>query len=299
MSVHDSLDTYPAKPKRSEISVGLLRGRLSLRPALFLVVSLVIAAVSIAPVAYLFSASLMQPSQIFSVPLQLVPHPPRLQNFVDIFVHYNIGHYLFNSSIVAFCVVSLNLLFCSLTGYSLAKFRYPGRELIFVFILATMMVPFNVIVVPLYTVVRSLGWIDTLQALIVPGMMTAFGVFLMRQFIGDIPDEYLDAARIDGAYEFTIYWRIIIPLTKPALATLAVLILVDNWDSLLWPLIVLSSDTWKTIPLGLTQFLSIYGNQWSLLMAAAVVATGPLLIAFFVLQRYFQQGLSALSGIKG
>jgi multiple sugar transport system permease protein len=265
----------------------------------FPAIGLVLAIVSVFPVLYMFSASLMQPSQIFSVPLQLVPQPPRPQNFVDIFAQFNIGHYLRNSLLFTSCVVLLNLFFCSLTGYSLAKFRFPGRRVIFLFILSTMMVPFNVIVVPLYAVVRSLGWIDTPQALIVPFMITAFGVFLMRQFIGDIPDEYLDAARIDGAHEVGIYWRIVLPLAKSALTTLAILVFVDNWDSFLWPLIVLNSDTWKPLPLGLAQFLSNYGNAWTLFMAACVLATIPLLVVFIVLQRGFLQAFSGLSGIKG
>jgi multiple sugar transport system permease protein len=267
--------------------------------AVFPAIGLVLAIVSAFPVLYMFSASLMQPSQIFSMPLQLVPQPPRPQNFVDIFAQFNIGHYLRNSLLFTSCVVLLNLLFCSLTGYSLAKFRFPGRRVIFLFILSTMMVPFNVIVVPLYAVVRSLGWIDTPQALIVPFMITAFGVFLMRQFIGDIPDEYLDAARIDGAHEVGIYWRIILPLAKSALTTLAILVFVDNWDSFLWPLIALNSDTWKPLPLGLAQFLSNYGNAWTLFMAACVLATIPLLVVFIVLQRGFLQAFSGLSGIKG
>ena len=265
----------------------------------FPAIGLVLAIVSVFPVLYMFSASLMQPSQIFSVPLQLVPQPPRPQNFVDIFAQFNIGHYLRNSLLFTSCVVLLNLFFCSLTGYSLAKFRFPGRRVIFLFILSTMMVPFNVIVVPLYAVVRSLGWIDTPQALIVPFMITAFGVFLMRQFIGDIPDEYLDAARSDGAHEVGIYWRIVLPLAKSALTTLAILVFVDNWDSFLWPLIVLNSDTWKPLPLGLAQFLSNYGNAWTLFMAACVLATIPLLVVFIVLQRGFLQAFSGLSGIKG
>lgn len=261
--------------------------------------ALALGVVSVFPVVYLFSAALMQPSQIFSLPLQLLPQPPRPQNFVDVFTQFNIGHYLGNSVLVSGSVVVLNLMFCSLTGYSLAKFRFPGRACLFWFILATMMIPFNVISVPLYAVVRSLGWINTPQALIVPSMMTAFGVFLMRQFIADIPDEYLDAARIDGAHEVRVYWRIVVPLAKPAMMTLAILVFVDNWDALLWPLIVLTSDTWKTMPLGLSQFLSDYGNEWTLLLAASVVATLPILVLFFVLQRSFLAGYAALAGLKG
>lgn len=302
MRTDQRLEAPPAPPEHTRIAAPSatrpwprLRARAVLLPAAALALGLV----SVFPVLYLFAASLMQSNQIFNVPVQLIPQPPRPQNFVDIFTQFNIGHYLGNSVLVTSCVVFLNLLFCSLTGYSLAKFRFPGREILFWCILATLMIPFNVIIVPLYAVVRSLGWINTPQALIVPSMITAFGVFLMRQFIADIPDEYLDAARIDGAHEVRVYWRIVVPLAKPALMTLAILVFVDNWDSLLWPLIVLTSDTWATMPLGLSQFLSNYGNEWTLLMAASVLATIPLLLVFFALQRSFLQGFSALSGLKG
>ena len=276
-----------------------MRRRSTVSAFVYPLIGVIVATVSVFPVLYLFSAAFMQPDQIFSTPLQLVPRPPRPQNFVDIFSQFNIGHYLLNSVMVTTSVVVLNLFFCSITGYSLAKFRFPGRNIIFLFILSTMMIPFNVIIVPLYVVIRNLGWINTPQALIVPFMISAFGGFLMRQFIGDIPDEYLDAARIDGAHEIGIYLRIIVPLAKPALSTLAILTFVDNWDSFLWPLIVLNSDTWKTLPLGLAQFLSDYGNLWNLLMAASVLATLPILVVFVVLQRGFLEGFSAISGLKG
>jgi ABC-type glycerol-3-phosphate transport system permease component len=275
------------------------RHRIKPKQVILPIVALAFALANLVPVLYLFSASFMQPTQIFTIPLQLIPNPPRPQNFADVFQQFSIGHYLWNSVWVASTVVLLNLFFCSLTGYSLAKFNYPGRSLIFMFILCTMMIPFNVIVVPLYVVMRNLNWIDTPQALIAPFAISAFGVFLMRQFIYGIPDEYFEAARIDGAHEILIYLRIVIPLSKPALTTLAILVFVDNWDQLLWPLIVLTSNSWETLPLGLANFIGNYSNLWTLLMAASVVATLPVLFVFLALQRYFLEGLSTLGGIKG
>jgi ABC-type glycerol-3-phosphate transport system permease component len=283
----------------SEMGPRIKPQRIKPKQVILPIVALAFALLNIVPVAYLFSASLMQPTQIFTVPLQLVPNPPRPQNFADVFQQFSIGHYLWNSIWVASVVVLLNLFFCSLTGYSLAKFNYPGRSVIFMFILCTMMIPFNVIVVPLYVVMRNLNWIDTPQALIAPFMISAFGVFLMRQFIYAIPDEYFEAARIDGAHEILIYLRMVIPLSKPALTTLAILVFVDNWDQLLWPLITLTSNTWETLPLGLANFIGNYSNLWTLLMAASVVATVPVLVVFLALQRYFLEGLSTLGGIKG
>ena len=285
--------------RSASLAPPVTRRRVRVAAVLLPLVGLALAVVAVFPVLYMFSASLMQPEQVGSTPLQLLPHPVRWRNFGDIFSQFNIGHYLVNSVFVAACVVLLNLFFCSLTGYSLAKFRFPGQKLIFGFILSTIMVPFNVIIVPLYVVIRSLGWINTPQALIAPFAISAFGVFLMRQFIVAIPDDYLDAARVDGAHEVGIYWRIVIPLSRAGLMTLAILIFVDNWDQFLWPLIVLNSDTWKTLPLGLAQFLSEYGSAWNLLMAAAVLATLPVLLVFVLMQRGFMQGFSGLAGLKG
>ena len=283
----------------SDQAIRVKRPRIEPKQVVLPIVALAFALANIIPVLYLFSASLMQSSQILTIPLQFVPSPPRPQNFSDVFQQFNIGHYLFNSVWVACTVVLLNLFFCSLTGYSLAKFSYPGRSVIFFIILCTMMIPFNVIIVPLYVVMRNLGWIDTPQALIAPFAISAFGVFLMRQFIYSLPDDYFEAARIDGAHEILIYLRIVLPLSKPALTTLAILVFVDNWDQLLWPLITLTSNAWETLPLGLANFISNYSSLWTLLMAASVVATLPVLIVFLVLQRYFLEGLSSLGGIKG
>jgi multiple sugar transport system permease protein len=153
-------------------------------------------------------------------------------------------------------------------------------------------------VVPLYLIVRQFGWIDTYQALILPFAMSAFGIFLMRQFIVSIPDDYIAAARVDGASEIRIFLEIIVPLSRPAMTTLAILVFVQNWDEFLWPLVVVSSDDLRTLPIGLAKFLGQYQNQWNLLMAGAVVAALPVVLLFLFLQRRFLESLSGLSGIK-
>jgi multiple sugar transport system permease protein len=254
----------------------------------------------VAPVVWLVSAAFMTRSDITESPIHLIPPVWRPQNFVDVFRSgVNIGRYFANSLFVSSSVVLLNVFFCSLTGYSLAKFRYPGRNLIFTGILGTIMVPFNVIVVPLYLTVRQLGWIDTYQALIVPYGMSAFGIFLMRQFIAGIPDDYIAAARVDGASEPRIFLQIVLPLARPAITTLAILTFVANWDEFLWPLVVVNSDAHRTLPIGLARFLGQYENQWHLLMAGSVLAALPVVVLFLAMQRRFLESLGALSGIKG
>jgi multiple sugar transport system permease protein len=259
----------------------------------------IVCLIFVGPILWLVSASFMTRADITATPIHLIPPVWRAQNYVDIFTGcINLGRYFANSLFVTSSVVLLNVLFCSLTGYSLAKFRFPGRNIIFSGIMGTIMVPFNVIVVPLYLIVRQLRWIDTYQALIVPFAMSAFGIFLMRQFIASIPDDYIAAARVDGASELRIFFQIIMPLARPAMTTLAILTFVQNWDEFLWPLVIINSDEHRTLPIGLAKFLGQYENQWHLLMAGAVVAALPVVILFLGLQRRFLESLGGLSGLK-
>lgn len=266
---------------------------------LFYMVLAVVCFVFVAPVLWLVSASLMTRADITASPVNLIPPSWRPYNYVEIFTGgVRLGRYFANSVFVTTSVVVLNVIFCSLTGYSLAKFRYPGRNLIFGGIMGTIMVPFNVIIVPLYLVVRQLGWIDTYQAMIVPFAMSAFGIFLMRQFIAGIPDDYIAAARVDGASEIRIFVQIILPLARPAMTTLAILTFVQNWDEFLWPLVVIQGDDHRTLPIGLAKFLGQYEDQWHLLMAGSVVAAAPVVVLFLALQRRFLESLGGLSGLK-
>lgn len=250
------------------------------------------------PTIYMFSGSLMTLGQIFSTPIRLWPSEFHFENYREVFVRFDLHRYFFNSTLVAIAVIALNVFFCPLVGYSLAKFRFPGRELLFLFILSTMMIPFDVIVIPLFLVIHRFGWVDSYQAVIIPQAMTAFGIFLMRQFIRGTPDDYIDAARIDGCKEFQIFYRIIFPLSMPAITTLVILSFVATWNSFLWPLIVLTSDAKKTLPIALARFLSLYSQEWNLLMAASVIASGPVLILFAFLNKHFIEGMSGLSGLK-
>jgi multiple sugar transport system permease protein len=205
---------------------------------------------------------------------------------------------MLNSALVATVVTVVALLFHSMAAYSLARLRFPGRDAIFLAILTTLMVPFTVIVVPLFIIVDWLGWVDTYQGLIIPQAFTAFGVFLLRQFFLAIPRELEDAARVDGATRFGCFWRIILPLSGPALATLAVFAFLFHWNHLLWPLVVSNSDATKPVVVGLRDFQGQYGTDWNLLMAAAAIATIPTIIVYLLAQRWFVQGIT-MSGFGG
>lgn len=272
--------------------------RPALRTTVFYVLLTAGLLLMLTPVLWMVSASFMGKNDIMASPVNLFPPEWRLRNYAEIFTAFNIGHYIMNSVIVTGTVIVLNVVFCTMTGYSLAKFRYPGRNLVFGFILGTFMIPFTVIAIPLYLLVRSLSWIDSYQGLIAPFALTAFGVFLMRQFIANIPDEYIEAARIDGASELRIFLGIITPQCRPAMATLAVLTFVTNWDEFLWPLIVTTTDAHRTVTIGLAHFLEQHQNQWHLLMAGAVVAALPSVIIFLIAQRKFLESAGGISGIK-
>jgi len=231
--------------------------------------------------------------------LRLIPSQFLLfENLQAAFRRIDLGRYFLNSTIVAVARTAGHLLLCSLAGYSFAKYTYRGRDMLFMAVLSTLMIPFFVVLIPLFVVVRNLGWLNTYYALIVPGLVSPFGIFLMRQFIMGIPSELIDAARIDGASEPGIFVRIILPLTTPALSALAILTFLASWDDYVYPLTVISRKDLYTVPLGLAWFSSQYLTIWNELMAAALVAMLPVFIVFLLFQRYFVQGV-VLSGLKG
>lgn len=250
------------------------------------------------PVLYMLSASFMTNAELFSVTGQLLPSSLQLQNYIEVFANFNFGRYLTNSVVVTSTVVLLNLLFTPMVGYSLAKFDFPLKNVLLIFILATVMIPFTAILIPLFLIIRNLGWVNSYQALIVPFAMSAFGVFLMRQFMLAIPDDYVDAGRIDGASELRIYFSIVLPLVQPALVTLAIVVFVANWDEFLWMLVVTTGDSLRTLPLGLAKFIEQYTTRYELMMAGSVVAAAPVILVFLLLQRRFLEGMAGLSGLK-
>lgn len=268
------------------------------RTALFYVLLTAGLLVFLLPAIWMVSASFMTRQDILSSPVNLIPPDWRPRNYVEIFTDFNLDHYFLNSAFITGSIVVLNVLFCSMVGYSLAKFDFPGKNLVFGFILSTIMVPFAAILIPLYLIIREFNWINTYQALIVPFAMSALGIFLMRQFMLSIPDDYLDAARVDGASEFGIFFRIVLPLSGPGLTTLAIITFVTYWDEFLWPLVVTTTDQYRPLTVGLAKFQEQYGTEWHLLMAGAVVAALPVVVLFLVLQRRFFVAMGGLSGLK-
>lgn len=250
------------------------------------------------PFIWMIIASLMTAGEIQLRPPVWLPAEPQFQNYTELPQKIPIARLYFNSLFTSSLIVFGVLLSSSLAGFAFAKYRFPGREFLFYLILATMMIPFFVTLIPVFFIVRQLGWIDTYQGLVAPGLTSAYGIFLMRQFIITLPDELIDAARIDGASELRIFWRIIVPLVKPALATLGTFAFIGAWNNFLWPLLVLNSRELMTLPLGINSMRSLYADNTNLLMAGAAVAVIPMLIVFIFLQRYFIQGI-ALTGLKG
>jgi multiple sugar transport system permease protein len=257
------------------------------------------AAVTFVPIFWMLSSSFKSLDKVLTVRLQWIPDAFHFENYTQIWSAEHFGTYFLNSFFVAAAVTALTLLLSSLTGYGLAKFDFPGNRLVFVFILGTMMVPFQVIVIPLFVIVRSLGWANSYRGLIIPAGLSAFAVFYMRQYIKTLSDEYIDAARIDGSPEWRIYTRLVVPLSMPALSSLGILTFLASWNNLFWPLVVVQKSGLETLPLGLVKILqSQYGVRYNLLMSGAVIASLPMVAIYLVFQRGIIKGITA-GGIKG
>ena len=252
----------------------------------------------IVPFIWMLSTSLKEPSQVFSYPPKWIPQALAFKNYLKTWTLVPFGRFFINSLLVAVWVTFGQLLTSSLAAYSFARLRFPGRDTLFIIFLGTMMVPFQVTMIPVYILMRELSWVDTYYALIIPNLFSAYGCFLLRQFFLTIPTELEDAAKIDGGSYLTIYSKIILPLAKPALATLGVFTFMASWNSFIWPLIVVNSIEMQTLPLGLASFQGLYTTDWTLLMAGTVIALIPVLIIFIFAQRFFIEGIT-LSGVKG
>jgi len=249
------------------------------------------------PFVWMLLTSFRTQEEIFSAPGNLIPATFNVANYLKIWTELPFARLFLNSVVFAGGVTILSVFFDSLAAYALARLDFPGKTIAFFIVLATLMVPYQITLVPLFQTVFDLHWLDTYQGLIVPRATSAFGIFLLRQFFMSVPRDLDAAARIDGASEFRIYWSVMLPLARPALATLAVFHFMNNWNDFLWPLVVTSSDTMRTIPAGLTLFSGQYVIDHGVLMAGATISLLPLAIAFFFAQRYFVQGI-ATTGIK-
>lgn len=252
------------------------------------------------PVLWMLSTSLKASGDVLLLPPRWIPNPVRWSNYVDALTAQPFGLYYRNTILYTFLAVFGDTFSSAMVAYALARLRGPGHRLFFLIILSTMMLPWQVTLIPQFLLFRVLGWIDTLKPLIVPTFFgSAFFIFLLNQFYLTIPDEMDDAARIDGANEYQIFWWIILPMSAPALATVAIMSFMYHWNNFLGPLIYLSSKDKLVVSVALQRFTAAYGaTRWDLLMAAALVALLPCVLLFFFAQRYFIQGI-VVSGLKG
>ncbi|MGH3498131.1 MAG: carbohydrate ABC transporter permease [Nocardioidaceae bacterium] len=275
------------------------------RPSPWHLVLIPVTFILLVPLIWMVLTSLETAGETHQFPPVLVPHSPQWSNYPDALHAAPFLRFMLNSAIVAVIVVASNLVLCSIAGYAFARLRFFGKGLLFGVLMLTLMVPFQVTMIPEFLIVKWLGthvWsqlgIDHLGALAVPNMATAFGIFFLRQFFLTIPVELEEAARIDGTSRLGVVFKIVLPLSMPALSTLAALTFLDSWNSFLWPLIVVSSENHMTLPLGLSTFQGSHNTNWQLLMAGNVFSLVPMLLVFFAAQRYFVRSVAA-TGLKG
>ncbi len=256
------------------------------------------AAAMLLPFLWMVITSIKINSDIISYPPVLIPNQITFERYRRIFNELNFGRYFFNSIYISVIVTAAVLFTSSILGYVFAKFDFKGKNFLFIAVLSTMMIPFPVLMIPLYLLIGKVGLVDNHLAIILPALFNTFGVFLMRQFMESIPNEFIEAGRIDGASEFKIFSRLILPQTKPALAAMAIFSFMWQWDSYLWPLISQSSSRNFTLPLGLATFSNQYYTDYGLVMAGATVSVIPIIIVFLFMQKRFVKGIT-MTGLKG
>jgi multiple sugar transport system permease protein len=259
---------------------------------------LLLAVLTALPLLWMLSASLMPTGEAMSLPLRLLPSHPTLQHYAALFARLNIGRNFLNSLFLSIAITAISLLCNSMAGYAFAKLRFRGRGRLFALLLATLVVPPQVTVLPLFLEIRALGLVNSFGGVIVAAIATVFGIFLIRQFAQGIPDELLDAARLDGASELRIYWSVVLPLMKPILVTLGVFTFLTSWNDFLWPLTVLTDESKYTLPVALANLSGEHVQDTELMMAGSVVTVLPVMMAFLFLQRYYVAGVMAGS-VKG
>lgn len=269
-----------------------------LRRVLLYIVLILIAVIMVVPFLWMLSTSLKTQYDAVKIPPVWIPNPPQWENYVKLFTEQPMFQFMLNTIKIVFFVVLGQLFFSSLAAYSFARISFKGRNVVFFFYIATLMVPGQVTMIPTYLMFAKAGLTDNHLALILPAFFSAFGVFLLRQFFMSLPRELEEAAEIDGCNPFMTYWRIMLPLVVPAMLTLGVFTLMNTWNDYMGPLIYLSSPEKYTMTLGIAYFKGVYTTQWNLVMAGSIVSVVPILIAYLCAQKYFIEGI-AFSGVKG
>lgn len=260
-----------------------------------------IALVMLFPLLWLIGTAFKSPTEdIFQFPPQLLPAQPTFENFVTVWQSNPFGQYMFNSIIVSILTVSINLIFCALAAYPLARLSFPGRDWIFTAIVSTIMIPFQIVMIPLYIFTVQVGLRNSYLGIIFPSLASAFGIFLLRQAFLGVPKEMEEAARMDGCSEIGIWWHVMLPAIRPALVTLAIFVFIGAWSDFLWPLIVIQDESLYTLPLGVAKLAGAgsFSLDWRLIAAGSVISILPILFVFVVLQRYIVPTETG-SGVKG
>jgi len=276
--------------------VGAMNVRLA-RIALYAALA-VGAVLALLPLVWMVSASLMPAGMANTYPPRLLPTTITFEHYETLFTRLNLARYFVNSSIIALAITAFSLLINSMAGYAFAKFRFRGRDGVFGLLTAGLQIPVQVVMLPLFLLLKSMGVINTYWGVIIPSMASIFGIFLIRQYTMSVPDDLLDAARIDGAGEFRIYWSIVLPVIRPILATLAIWTFLNAWNDFMWPLIVLSDEQKYTLPVALASLSGEHVQDTELMMAGSVATIAPVVLVFIFLQRYYMQGITAGS-VKG
>lgn len=258
-----------------------------------------IALIMLFPLLWLISTALKSPAEnIFQFPPQFFPTQPTFDNFIRVWQTNPFGQYLFNSTLVAGLTVILNLLFCALAAYPLARLEFKGRNIIFAIIVSTIMIPFQIVMIPLYILTVQLGLKNSYLGIIFPSLASAFGIFLLRQAFQGVPKELEEAARMDGCSELGIWWFVMLPAIRPALVTLAIFTFIGSWSDFLWPLIVIDQPEYYTLPLGVARLAGTFSLDWRLIAAGSVISILPILLLFIILQKYIVPS-DLGSGVKG
>ena len=252
----------------------------------------------IMPLLWMLSTALKTPGDVYNFPPKWIPNPAVWTNFTDAWHAAPFGRFFLNSMLVSTCVTIGQLITSSMAAFAFARLRFPGRDVLFFGYLATMMVPGSVTLIPAFIIIRYLGWVDTYWALIVPGIFSAYGTFMLRQFLMGIPRELEEASMIDGCGHLRIFLFVVIPLSKPALATLSTFTFIGSWGNFMWPLIVTSSIEKKTLPIGLMIFHNGYAAEWTLMMAASLIVLIPVILLYIFNQRFFVESVK-MSGMGG
>lgn len=249
------------------------------------------------PLIWMIISSFKTSEELWRVTPTLLPASPSLEGYRHIFTQLPFGRYFLNSAIVAAATTAIAVVTSAIAGYVFAKFEFKWKRLTFFAILSSLMIPGPVMIIPRYILINWLGWIDTYWALIIPQGITVFGIFLMRQYIHAIPSDYIDAARVDGMGEFGIFARIILPLSRPALAALAILSFIGSWDALLWPLVVVNSDSMRTLPMGIAGLATVHSPILPLMLPAATISVVPVVLVFAIFQKQFVNAMTS-TGLK-